>query len=97
VYDSIIVVMGLLLTLDAFYGHFGDVGATFNPTMKALLVAIYITPGISQQLALHAGFQPYTLILIALGGYQLFMLREMARTSDRCIHSGFDGAAAGAK
>jgi Glycosyltransferase family 87 len=81
VYDSVIVVIGLLLTLDALYAHFGDVGRTFSPVMKAFLIAIYIIPGASQQLAEHTGFQPYTLILVLLGIYQLFLLRETSETS----------------
>jgi hypothetical protein len=96
VYDSIIVVMGLLLTLDAFYSHFGDTTATFNPTMKRFLVAIYIIPGLSQAMALLAGFQPYTLILILLGLYQLFMLREISKTSGGRIGAGLNAVTAGA-
>ena len=52
-----------------------------NPKMKAFLIVMYLIPGISQQLALYAGFQPYTLILILLGIYQLVMLWEMSKIS----------------
>ncbi|MHC4327177.1 MAG: glycosyltransferase family 87 protein [Planctomycetota bacterium] len=89
IYDSTIVVMGLLLTIDAFYGHFENTARTFNPAFKALLILIYITPGISQQFAVHIGFQPYTLVLISLGIYQLFMLREMVGTSERRLPGGW--------
>lgn len=81
VYDSIIVVMALLLTIDACYGHFKDIAKTFNPQLKAFLILIYLTPGISQHFAKHTGFQPYTLILIFLGIYQFFMLRQMSKIS----------------
>ena len=97
VYDSIIVVMGLLLTIDAFYGHFKSQVETFNPMMKAFLILVYLVPGVSQQLALHAGFQPYTLVLILLGIYQLFMLREMSRASDGPVEARVNGSTAGAE
>ncbi|MHC4264408.1 MAG: glycosyltransferase family 87 protein [Planctomycetota bacterium] len=78
-YDSIIVIIALLLTIDACYGHFNNAEKTFNPHLKAFLILIYLVPWITQLCAKYTGIQPYTLILISLGIYQLYMLREISR------------------
>ena len=79
IYDSIIVITSLLLTIDACYGHFKNTSKTFNLQFKLFLILIYVTPWISQHLARHIGFQPYTIVLIGLGIYQLYMLIQVGR------------------
>ena len=77
VYDSIIIVIGSILTVDAYYGFFNDAAKKFDPKIKTLLILVYSGPVISSVCAKYTGFQPYTLVLLCLGIYQLFLLRQI--------------------
>jgi hypothetical protein len=61
VYDSVLVVIGALLTIDI----------SRRRPLPALLALVFVTPWITQPLARSAGVQIYTLALAALGVYQL--------------------------
>ena len=75
-YDAILAVPGLMITADVLYRRAGTLSLGF----KLLLALLYVVPWFSQHLARWAGFQPFTLILIALGSYQLILARrDLAR------------------
>jgi hypothetical protein len=67
IYDTLLPILGLLLT--------ADVLARRHPAMpdgfKLVLVLTYIAPMITQGLAATVGFQLFTLVLIGVGLYQL--------------------------
>lgn len=68
VYDTVLAVPAALWTADVLRSRSGGrLGAPF----KGLMVLMYVTPWVSQRLAVAVGFQPYTLVLAALAGYQL--------------------------
>jgi hypothetical protein len=71
VYDSILVVLGVLLTADQLYGK--ESPPALTPAFRTLLVLLYVVPWFSQPLARITGLQPYTLILAVLGAYQLWL------------------------
>lgn len=81
VYDSVVLVLAVFLTIDALCEHSANLTTEFRPALIVFLILIYAMPGISQGFAALAGFQPYTLILICFGCYQLLILREMAGSS----------------
>jgi hypothetical protein len=67
IYDVILAVPGLMITADVLYRRAG--GLTFG--FQSLLALLYVVSWVSQHLARATGFQPLTLILMALGAYQL--------------------------
>jgi ABC-type arginine/histidine transport system permease subunit len=70
---TIIVVLALLLTANALYQY-----PTRNDQSRGftfLITLVYITPLISQFIALYIGAQVFTLVLAATGAYQLFLVR----------------------
>ena len=79
VYDTILAVLGALLTADVLGRRDPAAGLEFSPRFRSLLVLLYLVPLFSQSLARQFGFQPYTLVLLALGGYQLSLARRLGR------------------
>jgi hypothetical protein len=75
IYDSTLAVLGALLTADALCQQKQQISQALTPTFKSLLVLLYLTPWASQFLARGVGFQPYTLVLLAVGAYQLALAR----------------------
>jgi hypothetical protein len=73
VYDTVLVLLGALLTIDSLCKPAQPLGRALPAALKALLVLLYLVPWVSQHLAHAAGFQPYTLVLAALGTYQLLL------------------------
>ena len=66
-YDAILAVPGLIITADVLYRCAG----ALTPGFKSLLALLYVVSWVSQHLARSMGFQPFTLVLMALGSYQL--------------------------
>lgn len=67
IYDTLMIVPGVLLTADALYSQ----GLRLPGTFKVLMAALFITPWFTVQMALATGFQPLTLVLAGIGIYQL--------------------------
>jgi hypothetical protein len=66
-YDTIVVVIGVVLTAGVLAGRGPQLPAGF----RYLLVVVFLTPWLTQPLATATGLQVYTLVLAALGAYQL--------------------------
>jgi len=81
VYDSVLVVLGALLTADVLQQRGEAAGPFRSPTFPVLLVLLYLGPWVSQPLALLTGVQLYTLILLFLGTYQLLLIHRIATAS----------------
>lgn len=71
IYDSVLVLPGLLLTIDVLRSSTDPRQGPFPRGFKRVLVLVYLTPWVSQSLALSLGFQPFTLVLAATAAYQL--------------------------
>jgi hypothetical protein len=78
VYDTVLVVPAVLLTFDSVREKAGGVPRG----LRVFLVLMYVVPWVSQHLALAVGFQPYTLVLAALGAYQLRLAFSAARRDE---------------
>jgi hypothetical protein len=70
IYDSIIVVLAILLTTNVLYIKNG---AALPPVFRSLIIVLYLTPWITQLIAGFMGFQLMTVVLILTGGYQYFL------------------------
>lgn len=79
VYDVSLVLPGVILTADVLYRHPGDTGRPLGPGFRTLLALLALVPWVSQALARAVGFQPLTLVLLALGGYQIALARRIGR------------------
>jgi len=79
VYDTVVVVLGALLTTDVLCGPERSIGRALGPTLKTFLVLLYLVPWFSQHVARATGFQPYTLVLAAFGAYQFVLARRSAQ------------------
>lgn len=77
IYDTIIVVIAILLALNVWYRYSNSNNAPANlpPLFKSLLVMLYLMPLFSQQIALFSGVQIFTIVLAATGGYMLTTAR----------------------
>jgi Glycosyltransferase family 87 len=71
VYDAILIVPGLVITADAHWRRDGMTARVPAPAFKFLLALLFMVPWVSQHLARSLGFQPFTLVLMGLGAYQL--------------------------
>ncbi len=75
IYDTVVVVFGILLTAHSLYQSSGKHGTVQSPGFRTLVVLLYITPWISQQMTMFIKIQIYTLVLAATGAYQLYLAR----------------------
>jgi hypothetical protein len=57
-------------------------GTALVPAFRTFLVLLYVAPWFSQHAAMTIGLQPYTLILAALGAYQLRLARTLASSAE---------------
>jgi hypothetical protein len=78
-YDSILVVLSVLLTLDVLYGLRSGPTDQLPSGYKWLLVLLWVVPWVSQVLARETGFQAFTLVLAAVGLYPLTLARQVWR------------------
>lgn len=77
IYDSTILVLAaLLLTAELYARGYGADSLPF--TFKCLLLALYLSPWFTQNIALLIGVQIYTLAIAAFGIYQLLKERSAA-------------------
>jgi len=80
IYDSIIVVLAVLLTTNVLYRK---TGAAMPTIFRSLIILLYITPCITQSIAILLGFQLFTVVLILTGAYQYFLARK-SDSDDGC-------------
>jgi hypothetical protein len=77
VYDVALVLPGVILTADVLYRRAGS--RSLDPRFRAILALLVLVPWVSQALALSIGFQPLTLVLLALGIDQIGLVRRIGR------------------
>jgi hypothetical protein len=77
-YDTVLAAAAALLAAAACATHDRDGRPSLPPGFQALLVLLYVVPWVTQPLARAIGFQPYTLVLLALGVYLLARTRRLA-------------------
>jgi hypothetical protein len=75
VYDVALVLPGVILTADVLSRR--SASRSLDPRFRALLALLVLVPWVSQALALSIGFQPLTLVLLALGAYQIRLARRI--------------------
>jgi hypothetical protein len=75
IYDTVLVIPGLLLTADVLRGR---TGGRLTPGFKAILVLVCLTPFITGHLARLVGFQAFTPVLAATVVYQMALWRRIA-------------------
>ena len=78
IYDTILVLPGLLLTADILRSAAHPGQPSFPPAFKRLLILLYITPWFSQLLARHLGLQLDTLVLAATATYQFLAAQRLS-------------------
>jgi hypothetical protein len=78
-YDVCLIVIGLMITTDRLCQGTEDHGLALPPGFQRLLLLLYVAPWFSQVVALLFRFQPMTLILIALGLFQIRMFRALEK------------------
>ncbi len=75
IYDTVIIVISVLLTTNALCQHTNNIRLALTPNFKFLMLMVYLVPWVTQTIALATGFQLYTLVLASLGVYQLGMIK----------------------
>jgi glycosyl transferase family 87 len=78
IYDSIIVVLAVLLTANVLYQHSNHTGEALTSRFRSLIIMLYLTPWITQPMTSFIKLQIFTAVLAATGMYQLIL----ARTDD---------------
>ena len=80
IYDTVILVPSILLTVNVFYRSSEIYNIDkLTPSFEALLVSIYILPWISQYMARIAGLQLFTLAIAILASYQIILERTFPK------------------
>jgi Glycosyltransferase family 87 len=77
-YDTILVVPGVLLAASVLFEPSGGRAPGLTPAYQTLLVLVYVVPWFSQHVARATGFQPFTLVLAALGCFELAQCLRLA-------------------
>jgi len=75
IYDTILVVVAILLTANVLYRYSRDTAAVPTPAFRGLIVLLYLAPWVSQHMALFIRFQIFTVVIAATGLYQLLLAR----------------------
>ena len=78
IYDTVLVLPGLLLTADVLRSAAHPGQPPFPPAFKRLLILLYITPWFSQLLAMRLGLQLDTLVLAATATYQFLAAQRLS-------------------
>jgi hypothetical protein len=60
-----------VITADTLWRRAGTNAIAPAPSFKFLLTLLFVVPWVSQHLARSLGLQPFTLVLMGLGAYQL--------------------------
>jgi hypothetical protein len=82
IYDTVLVVLSVHLTAACLFRRMAPPGTALVPAFRTFLVLLYVAPWFSQHAAMTIGLQPYTLILAALGAYQLRLARTLASSAE---------------
>ena len=77
IYDSVLVLPGLLLTADVLRSSTHSISGPFPRGFQRVLILVSLTPWVSQSLAMSLGFQPFTLVLAAAAAYQLQVAQRL--------------------
>ena len=74
IYDTVIIILPIMLTADILYRYSKIQNSEgLNQGFKALLLFIYILPWVSQHMARITGFQLFSFAIAIMGGYQIFL------------------------
>jgi glycosyl transferase family 87 len=76
IYDSIIVVLAVLLTANVLYQRSNHTGEALAPLFRSLIILLYLTPWIIQPVTSFIKLQIFTVVLAATGVYQLILARR---------------------
>lgn len=77
VYDTVLLVLAMLLICDV-YCQKGESLAALPSPLRLLLIVLYVAPWLSQLVARHSGVQIYTLCLMGAAAYPLVLGRSMS-------------------
>ena len=75
IYDTILIVLSVLLFTNALYRKGMDNESGLTPAYKYLLLLLYLIPWITQTVAQFTGIQLYTLVLAVFGLYLISLLQ----------------------
>jgi hypothetical protein len=85
IYDSILVVAGILITIDVVLNHFSTEAHRIPFMLQILLSLLFVVSWINQPLARITNIQCYTLVLLSLLIYQFSIGRKLAFNKSRCF------------
>ncbi len=77
IYDSILIVQSILITATLLNVRAESSAALTRSGFAYLVSLIFVAPWFSQNLAARTGVPLYTLLLVSLGVYQLWVLRSL--------------------
>jgi hypothetical protein len=79
IYEAAVVAIGLLLTADTLYARAPTTRSPLPLSFRIVAALTCLVPWVSQVVARGTGLQPFTLILCALGVYQLALVHQGRR------------------
>lgn len=80
IYDTVILVLSILLTVNVLYRNPTVQNSTeLTAGFKALLLSIFIFPWITQYVARITGFQLFTIAILITGSYQVLLARTYSK------------------
>jgi len=77
IYDSILIVAGMLITIDVVLNHLSTESHRIPIMLQILLVLLFVVSWINQPLAVITNIQCYTLVLLSLLIYQFSIERKL--------------------
>ena len=83
IYDTIVVVAGMILTAGVLYRCAPDPAKALSPGFRWLIGLLYLGAWISQPLARLVGFQALTVVLAAAGAYPLLLAHRCSVSFNR--------------
>lgn len=86
IYDSTLVVLGLLLTSDVLYRRIANKQSALPALYKLILLLVYVVPWMTQPIARLTNLQIYTVVLALLGSWQLFQFGAIGRDGTAVIN-----------
>lgn len=85
IYDSILIVVSVLITTDILCRKAMDDQPGITSAYKYLLLLLYIIPWITQPVAILTGIQLYTLVIAAFGFYLIRLLGGAIESESRAL------------
>ena len=90
--DAILATIAAFMTVDVLAHRNGRLAGAMGAGCREMLALVYLVPLITQQMAMAARFQPFTLILVAFGAYQIGLSSSLApirkvRSTGTCSRS----------